>query len=245
MDEKAKEGTDFCTELHEKTKDIHDKSDKLINLKLAVVLTNKEAWGQAVGQFYYVFQTIEQCIKQHLDHPNVSPLYIKDLERTKAFEKDLQYYLGSDWQGKLELTEPTKKYCDRIIAAAKEDPTLLVAYSHSMYLALLAGGQIIKRIVRKTLGLPNEEGLAIFDFPGSDRKDVKDHLKYNINCLDLTRSQKDMILKEKRLCFQMNNAIAESVQLKPSSFKRLFMLLILLLAGFLLILFLFLYLFYF
>ena len=114
-----------------------------------------------------------------------------------------------------------------------------------MYLALLAGGQIIKRIVRKTLGLPNEEGLAIFDFPGSDRKDVKDHLKYNINCLELTRSQKDMILKEKRLCFQMNNAIAESVQLKPSSFKRLLMLLILLLAGFFLILFLFLYLFYF
>jgi heme oxygenase len=90
-----------------------------------------------------------------------------------------------------------------------------------MYLALLAGGQIIKRIVRRTLGLSDENGLAIFEFEGVNRKEMKEQFLHNINCMELSRSQKDKIIEEKFLCFQMNNALADSIELRPSSFKRL------------------------
>ena len=113
-----------------------------------------------------------------------------------------------------------------------------------MYLALLAGGQIIKRIVRRTLGLTDNNGLAIFEFEGISRKEVKETFMYNINCMDLTRDQKDNIIKEKLLCFRMNNAIAESVQLRAKSFKRLLILFVMFVLGLFFVIFLFLKLFF-
>ena len=92
-----------------------------------------------------------------------------------------------------------------------------------MYLALLAGGQIIRKIVKKTLGLSGHEGLAIFDFADSDesRLQLKKKLMKSINELKLDRDEKDKILTEKMRVFAMNNAIASNVKPTFSSFSRL------------------------
>ena len=93
-----------------------------------------------------------------------------------------------------------------------------------MYLALLAGGQIIKRIVKRTLGLRDEQGLAIFTFEGFDtvnKRVIKEQFILNIDNMDLTDEKKDKILREKILCFQMNNAIANSIKPSLFSYRRL------------------------
>ena len=95
-------------------------------------------------------------------------------------------------------------------------------YAHSMYLALLAGGQIIRRIVKTTLGLQGMEGLAIFEFSEEVSKhQTKRRFKENINNLKLTQEQRDQIIAEKIRCFQMNNAIANNVKPTLASFRRL------------------------
>ena len=67
-----------------------------------------------------------------------------------------------------------------------------------MYLALLAGGQIIKRIVKKTLGISGPDGLDIFNFPEEvDRKKLRKRLIDAVNSIDLTRQEKDAVIKEK------------------------------------------------
>ena len=93
-------------------------------------------------------------------------------------------------------------------------------YAHSMYLALLAGGQIIKKIVKRTLGLQDDNGLAIFTFP-EGKHQLKKQFMDNINALDLSREEKDRIIEEKLRVFQMNNAIASNVKASFSSSKRL------------------------
>ena len=90
-----------------------------------------------------------------------------------------------------------------------------------MYLALLAGGQIIRRIVKKTLGLSGEDGLAIFDFETASRKEMKQRFMNSVNNLKLSRSQKEEIVKEKCRVFYMNNAIANSIKPKWQSYTRL------------------------
>ena len=94
-----------------------------------------------------------------------------------------------------------------------------------MYLALLAGGQLIKKIVKKTLGLSSEDGLAVFRFP-EGKHDIKKKFMDNINAMDLSREQKDMIIKEKIRIFQMNNAIASTVKTTFSSSQRLIKLIV-------------------
>lgn len=119
---------DFCKELHEKTKKIHDESDKLINVKVAAILTDTEAWGKAIAEFYYVFETLEETLIENQDHPIIASILFKDLFRTSAFQADLQFYLGAEWKKAVSPSEPAQRYCDRIRQIGADDPTLLIAY---------------------------------------------------------------------------------------------------------------------
>ncbi len=97
-----------------------------------------------------------------------------------------------------------------------------------MYLGVLSGGQIIKRIVRRTLGLDStnpDQGLAIFTF--ENKVKVKSFIIDTINQLELTQEEKDAILREKMRCFRMNNAIANGIQpASVASYMRLAFLLL-------------------
>ena len=108
-----------------------------------------------------------------------------------------------------------------------------------MYLALLAGGQIIKKIVKKTLGISGPDGLEIFEFPG-DRVTLKKKIISNINKLTLTEEEKEDIIREKLLIFQMNNRIADSVTPTAGSFSRLCKFLVLFLVVLVFIIYMFL-----
>lgn len=94
-------------------------------------------------------------------------------------------------------------------------------YVHSMYLALLAGGQIIKRIVKKTLLLPGDEGLEIFKFEGIERKELREQIKTTIDSLELSRTTKDAIIAENIHCFRMNIQLVKAINIKWSNYKRL------------------------
>lgn len=118
----------FCVELRERTKVAHDFSDKLINLKLAVVLTDINLYAEVLYQFYNVYNTLENALVQYSDHPHVGPLVLRQLFRAKAFEEDLYFYLGEPWTSKvLPLYPQTIAYCDRITDVASRNPTLLIA----------------------------------------------------------------------------------------------------------------------
>ncbi len=119
--------TGFCSYLREKTKQIHDDSDRLINIKLAATLTDKTLWAEAIADFYFVFQTLESSINAQKDHPNVGPLYFDELQRTTAFQKDLKFYIGPKWEAEIKPSAAARRYCDRILQVTEEDPALLIA----------------------------------------------------------------------------------------------------------------------
>ncbi len=71
----------FCEELKVKTRKVHDESDKTVNLKLAVVLTDTRLWATALADFYFVFQNLEKCMESNSSHPNIGPLCNRDMFR--------------------------------------------------------------------------------------------------------------------------------------------------------------------
>ena len=102
----------FCQVLKEKTRRAHDESDKLVNLKLAIALTDTTLYGRALLEFYYVYLTLESALEECRDHPLVGPILIRKLFRADAFEKDLQFYLGGKWKD-WGPSSDTSLYCDR------------------------------------------------------------------------------------------------------------------------------------
>ena len=117
----------FCDELREKTQIAHDQSDKKINLKLAVVLTDVKTWAKSVAEFYFVFQTLEQCLKTHSSHVHLGQLINPHLLRTGRFEEDLSFYLGENWRSQISMSEEAQTYCNHLLRLSEKEPTLLLA----------------------------------------------------------------------------------------------------------------------
>jgi len=123
-------GNTFSNELRMRTKIAHDESDRLINLKLAVVLTDTNLWATAVAEFYFVFREIERCMDVHRHHSKVGPLsdIVANVLRTPAFEQDLEFYLGADWRAILKPSSFVMDYCNRIAHVSEDNPIILIAY---------------------------------------------------------------------------------------------------------------------
>ena len=121
--------TTFSNELRTRTKNAHDASDRLINLKLVVVLTDAKLWAAAVAEFYFIFKEIERAVDTSRHHPKLRSLaeVVDDALRTPMFERDLQFYLGNDWRTMVQPSNCAIEYCERIACVAKEEPVLLIA----------------------------------------------------------------------------------------------------------------------
>ena len=58
------EGPNICKRLRDATKTVHDSSDKLVNLKLGVALSEPNVWYQGLLVFSKIFFKLESCLDQ-------------------------------------------------------------------------------------------------------------------------------------------------------------------------------------
>jgi len=215
----------LSAQLHSRTKDVHDASDKLINVKLMVALTDVQVYGTVLKDFFHVYRAIEDGLDQCRDDPRIFGLRDPRWFRAAQLEQDVAFFLGPKYDA--EPSPAAKKYLDRISYVVSTDPLLLVAYAHSMFLASLAGGQILGAIVKRTLGLSTDEGLAFFDYGDVNSKSLRSEFKTKIDEIEINDKDKDRLIEEKKLVFRMNNEIASQVKLSWNGFSRIMKLVLL------------------
>jgi heme oxygenase len=156
------------------TSTVHDKSDRLVNLKLGLVLTSRDLYGEAIALFAPIYQHIEDILYRQATHPQLGKLqpFLPTLRRSPGFEADLSFYLNPEQLASLKARqangEPPElaSYLARLDELEKDDPVLLLAYAYHMYMAIFAGGSQIRRMVTKSMGLTRgqEAGVRIFCF---------------------------------------------------------------------------------
>jgi len=125
---------DFCEELRSSSAKVHESSDRLVRLKLAVALTDVKLYAKVLGDFYCVFKAIEAAVEKNIDNECLKQLWINQLARTDRFEKDLQYFLGLGWKEFVKPTDAALRYVSHVEDVSMTSPVLLVAYIHTMYL---------------------------------------------------------------------------------------------------------------
>merc|ERR1711997_50303 len=84
------DGPSFCRRLRDATKDIHDTSDKLVNLKLGISMSNDVVWANGLLVFAKVFFQLEKSLDEY---PVLGDLDIEGLRRSHALEQDLDHFL--------------------------------------------------------------------------------------------------------------------------------------------------------
>ncbi|PSN57003.1 hypothetical protein C0J52_04253 [Blattella germanica] len=208
----------FTKQMRKATREIHAISDALVNAKLAFALSDGAVWAEGLLVFYEIFRFLEEAMERLKDSP-VRELCVDGMQRTEAFQRDLDFYLGSDWTKDYKPRESVVKYLLHLKNLEKNDPNLLMAYIYHLYMGLLSGGQILrkKRAAFSKLApfssqdsyddsVTNFGDRSIFNI----KKELSDAMNNIANGLDEETKRK--LIEESKTVFVMNNEIIKSVQ---------------------------------
>ncbi|CUM63353.1 uncharacterized protein PRCAT00000926001 [Priceomyces carsonii] len=222
----------LANRINANTKECHDKVNKQMALKLAIALRDPKIYRQGVQSFYHVFSTIERCLNDQVNANNEWSLILKqiwkpEVARTEKCETDLLFYYDDDRKKFMNPVMPEQiKFVNHIETVTKEKPYLLLAYMHVMYLALFAGGKVLRSSVSKATGLfPHKDGLKhedviklganMFIFDVADESLLRMIYKRDYELLtrnNLTEAQKLDIIEESKYIFAQNSRCISEIE---------------------------------
>jgi heme oxygenase len=108
-----------------------------------------------------LYGALEEALARHASHPWLAMVIDRALFRTEALRRDLQALAPA---ASVALTPATAAYVTRLRWIEQHDPGRLLAHAYVRYLGDLSGGQVVQRIVARTLKLTPPTGLHFYDF---------------------------------------------------------------------------------
>ena len=203
----------FAKELKEGTKKSHSAAENTAFVKSFLRgVISKESYRTLVSDLYFVYVALEEEFRIFKNDPILGALYLPELERVTALERDLRYYYGPIWRSIVKPSEECQRYVDRIHEVAKSEPELLIGHHYTRYLGDLSGGQILKGIAEKALNL-NGEGLNFYEFGKIDNAKIyKEKYRSILDTLPLTDSQQNAIITEANYAFRLNMYMFEQLE---------------------------------
>lgn len=157
------------------------------------------------------YRALEQGLADHRDAPLLADLAQFDFDRSSVIDADLVALAGPDYAAELPLLTEAEAYAARISEAAHGDGARLIAHAYTRYLGDLSGGQILRKLLGKTLGLRDPE-LSFYDFPRfSDLVVVKNDYRAAIDRAGANAALSEAIVAEGSVAFIHNIAMSCAV----------------------------------
>jgi heme oxygenase len=174
---------------------------------------DKGSYTEMLSKLYFVYEAIENAMEKNKDHEYIKPIYFPELNRTDSLKEDLIFHYGEDWLENVTLSKATLDYVNRINAISKEKPELLVAHAYTRYLGDLSGGQILKKIAQRSMGLEGSKGLAFYEFKEvSDEAQFKLNYKAALDSLPIKENEASQIIAEANTAFTLNMNIFSELE---------------------------------
>ncbi|NMG58870.1 heme oxygenase (biliverdin-producing) [Geitlerinema sp. P-1104] len=206
--------SNLATKLREGTKKSHTMAENVGFIKCFLKGTvEKNSYRNLAANFYFVYSAMEEEMERHREHPVLSKLYYPQLNRKESLEQDLQYYFGPNWRDVVKPSQGGQGYINRIRDVSNSEPELLVAHCYTRYLGDLSGGQILKNIAQKAMGLNDGEGTAFYEFAEiPDEKAFKAEYRQAMDSLPIDEAQADRIVDEANDAFKLNMVMFEELE---------------------------------
>ena len=204
----------LATQLREGTSKSHTMAENVNFIKsfLGGVI-DKGSYTEMLSKLYLVYEAIENAMEKNKDHEYIKPIYFPELNRTDSLKEDLIFHYGEDWLENVTLSKATLDYVNRINAISKEKPELLVAHAYTRYLGDLSGGQILKKIAQRSMGLEGSKGLAFYEFKEvSDEAQFKLNYKAALDSLPIKENEASQIIAEANTAFTLNMNIFSELE---------------------------------
>ncbi len=154
--------------LRDATRALHTEVERagVMRLLLRGQLERRD-YCRLLRNLHAIYVALEAGLSQHASDPALAVLHCEPLFRSDALREDLNFLRGADWADAMPLTEAATQYAGHLERVAQHAPFLLGAHAYVRYLGDLSGGQMLNRIVSKSLDLQPGEGVNFYDFGGA------------------------------------------------------------------------------
>ena len=157
-----------------------------------------------------VYATMEAELVRHRGSPGIGAIVCPELSRAAAIESDLAHL--SDRWSELPLLPAALAYAAAISAASAGAGHRLIAHAYARYLGDLSGGQILKRLLARSLDLP-AAALSFYEFPAiADLAAFKESYRAAIEQAGDVLDDFDGVVEEGALAFELNIELSVALQ---------------------------------
>jgi heme oxygenase (biliverdin-producing, ferredoxin) len=197
--------------LRQRTRDLHTQAER--SGVIADILqgrATREGYALLLRNLLPVYQELERRLANWAGSPLIGPIVRPELTRADAIDADLKF-LSTEISALPVLAE-TANYVTAIEQAASGDGGRLIAHAYARYLGDLSGGQIVSRLLARSLALP-PAARSFYDFPSiSDIATFKSDYRAAIDRAGDESVDFDAIVEEGALAFELNIALSTAVQ---------------------------------
>jgi heme oxygenase len=197
--------------LRERTRDLHTQAERSgIIADILHGRATRDGYALMLRNLLPVYQMLEEQLARDASSPLVGPIVRAELARTGAIKADMKYFSAETTSA--SLLPATVNYVKAIEQASGGDGGRLIAHAYARYLGDLSGGQIVKRLLARSLDLP-PVALSFYDFPAiSDIAAFKSEYRDAIDRSGDESEDFDAIVEEGALAFRLNIDLSVALQ---------------------------------
>ena len=201
--------------LRAETRDLHTAAERAgIMPALLRGQIDRHAYCVLLRNLHPIYAVLEPALLGHAAHAVVGPVVFPALFRQAVLADDLRALHGANWADELPLQPAAAAYAQRLCEIDAAAPELLVAHAYVRSLGDLSGGQLLRRIVAKSLALGDDIGTRFYAFGSAT--DVASHLRAfraALDALPIDDAAGNAIVAEARSAFERHAALF--VQIEP------------------------------
>ncbi|MCO5317648.1 MAG: biliverdin-producing heme oxygenase [Microthrixaceae bacterium] len=169
------------------------------------------AYTALVQQQYLVYEVLEAASEHMASDPVAGRFVHQELLRVPSLEADLAVLVGEHWRGRLEPTDATLAYTERLRQVCFDWPGGFVAHHYTRYMGDLSGGQFIGRSVREQFGL-SDAGASFYRFEGiADPGAFKERYRRELDAVPWDDSESARVVDEVHRAYQHNAELLASI----------------------------------
>lgn len=178
-------------------------------------LADRDSYKALLTSLFFVYESMEEAMDK-TDDDGVQALDYPALRRLEPLKEDMAFFYGRNWQGRIRPSPETQSYIARVQEVAETKPYLMIAHQYTRYLGDLFGGQMMGGMASRSLGLENGDGTAFYTFGGiQSTNDFITEWYQRLNELELSEGQKQEIVDEANLVFDLNVGLLQELEGSP------------------------------
>jgi heme oxygenase len=200
--------------LRERTKRLHAVAERSgIIADILQRKCNRIGYALLLRNLLPAYERLEAELFARRAHPILGVFAHQSLRRSDRLRTDLRAIEGADWERSLPLLPSGVAYAAAIRQAAAGDGLRLVSHAYVRYFGDLSGGQVIKKLLGKSLSLP-AAALTVYEFPDIHAQTLKAKLRDALDCAGRVTDDPHMLVIEAMTAFEHNIRISKEVKNK-------------------------------